>query len=73
MNILCNHGTVKFKKEGFKLMEKRDRGITVRMPNELHKLIKKTVIDEEKTISQYFMDLAIKDLEKKGIKICQEK
>ena len=61
------------KKEDFKFMEKQDKAITLRMSNELHKLIKKTAIDEEKTMTQYFIDLAIKDLKKKGIKICQEK
>lgn len=54
-------------------MEKQDRAITLRMSNELHKLIKKNAIDEEKTMTQYFIDLAVKDLKKKGIKICQEK
>lgn len=54
-------------------MEKQDKAITLRMSNELHKLIKKTAIDEEKTMSQYFIDLAVKDLEKKGIEVCQEK
>lgn len=61
------------KKEDLELMEKPDRAITIRMSNELHKLIKKHAIDEEKTMRQYFMDLAIKDLKEKGIEICQEK
>lgn len=75
-NILIipnNRDTIKFKKEDFKSMEKQDKAITLRMSNELHKLIKKTAIDEEKTMSQYFIDLAVKDLEKKGIEVCQEK
>ena len=54
-------------------MGKPDRAITLRMPSELHKLIKKTAVDEEKTMTQYFIDLAVKDLKKKGVKICQEK
>ncbi len=53
-------------------MEEKGKSITVRMENELHKLIKKTAIDEEKTMSQYFIDLAIKDLKKKGIKVWQK-
>ena len=53
-------------------MDKEIKVVTIRMPNDLHKTIKKTVIDEEKTIGQYFMDLAIEDLERKGI-VWQEK
>lgn len=51
-------------------MEEKGKAITLRMSNELHKLIKKTAVDEEKTMSQYFIDLATNDLKKKGIEIC---
>ena len=53
-------------------MEDKGKAITLRMSNEMHKLIKKTAVDEEKTMSQYFIDLAIKDLKKKGIEVWQK-
>lgn len=53
-------------------MNEKPKVVTLRMPHELHKAIKKTVIDEEKTIGQYFIDLAVKDLKKKGIEVWQK-
>lgn len=53
-------------------MENVTKTITIRLPSDLHKAIKKTVVDEEKTIGQYFIDLATKDLEQKGIKVWQK-
>ena len=53
-------------------MEENSKAITLRMSNEMHKIIKKTAVDEEKTMSQYFLDLATKDLKKKGIEICKK-
>lgn len=53
-------------------MDEKLKVITIRLPDNLHKAIKKNVIDEEKTIGKYFMDLAIEDLKKKGIEIWQK-
>lgn len=53
-------------------MNEKPKVVTLRMPHELHKAIKKHVVDEEKTIGQYFIDLALEDLQKKGIKVCQK-
>lgn len=59
-------------KGDFWILENTTKTITIRLPSDLHKAIKKTVVDEEKTIGQYFIDLATNDLEKKGIKVWQK-
>jgi len=63
---------IKIKKGDAGILENVTKTMTIRLPSDLHKVIKKTVVDEEKTMGQYFIDLAIKDLEKKGIKEWQK-
>ena len=49
-------------------MEKKDKRLHIRINGELHQMAKSKAASENRTLSNYVLNLIIKDLEKKDIK-----